>query len=347
MKYRIGVDISGGDLAPREPLLGCDMARAEEDVEVVLIGVREEIEKAAKKEKIDLKNFTIVEADEKIGMEESPAVSVRRKRKSSIVVGVTLLKEKKIDAFVSCGNTGAVVCASVMGIRLIEKVERPGIGIMLPTPEGVCFLCDVGANIDPKPIHLFQYGIMASEYYSLVLGKENPKVGLLNIGEESSKGPDFVKQTYHLFSASPLNFIGNVEARDVFTGKCDCIICDGFVGNVALKVSEGFAEAVGRFLLKSLGKGFLSKLGLFFMRRSLKNFKKMSDYAEYGGAQLLGVDGVVIIGHGRSHAYAIKNALRVAVRELQRDVNLQIKRRVNEVCENSRIREILTSAHSN
>jgi glycerol-3-phosphate acyltransferase PlsX len=202
---------------------------------------------------------------------------------------------------------------------------------------------DVGANIGPKPLHLLQYGIMASVYYSLVFNKENPTVGLLNIGEEESKGPEFVKHVHKIFSLSPLNFIGYIEAKDIFSGKCNCIVCDGFIGNIALKVSEGFAEFMGKSLLETIKKDRLGRLGLFLIKKSLKKFKKITDYAEYGGAPLLGVDGIVIIGHGRSNAYAVKNAIKVAIQELNRDLNIQIKRRVNEVCQDSRIRQILTS----
>lgn len=343
MKYTIGLDVSGGDFAPYAPLKGAELARNEYNASIVLIGLKEEIERGAKKEALSLRNFEIVEAEEKIEMAEAPASSVRRKKKSSIVLGVNLLKDKKIDAFVSCGNTGAAVCAGVLGVGMIEGVERPGIGIVLPTANGISFVIDVGANIDPKPLHLFQYGIMADEYFSLVMGKRNPTVGLLNIGEEETKGPEFMQITHRLFSNSTLNFIGNLEAKDVFFGKCDCIICDGFVGNVALKISEGLAETIGTFLLSNMKKGLVGKIGLFFMKRALKKFKKMTDYSEYGGAPLLGIDGVLIVGHGRSSAYAIKNAIKVADQELERDLNATIKRRVDEICQDSRIREILTS----
>ncbi len=343
MKYRIGLDISGGDLAPYEPLKGAELARKEYGAEVVLIGLKNEIEEGARKDGISLAPFEIIEAKEKIEMAEAPAISVRRKRKSSLVIGVDMLKRKKIDAFVSCGNTGAAVCAGALGAGMLPGVDRPGIGTVLPTLKGNCFVIDVGANIDPKPLHLFQYGIMAAEYFSLVMGKKNPSVGLLNIGEEESKGPEFVKVTHRLFSNASLNFIGNLEARDLFSGKCDCIVCDGFVGNVALKLSEGFAETMGKFLLASLKRDLLGKLGLFFLKRTLKRFKKITDYSEYGGAPLLGIDGVLIIGHGRSTAYAIKNAVKVSIEELDRGLNQTITRRVNEICQDSRIREILTA----
>ncbi|MEI8349740.1 MAG: phosphate acyltransferase PlsX [Candidatus Omnitrophota bacterium] len=344
MKYRIGLDVSGGDHAPQEIFKGALLAQQEFDEEIVLIGVQEEIEAQARIHKADLKKFTVVNAPEKIGMGESPATSIRRKKNSSLVVGANLLKERKIDALVSCGNTGAGVCASTLTLGLIEGVERPGIGLLLPTRAGVSLVIDVGANIDPKPLHLFQYGIMASVYYSSVLHKENPTVGLLNIGEEETKGPDFVKYTHKLFAASPVNFIGNLEAKDIFTGKCDCIISDGYVGNVALKVTEGCAEAMGRLLFDTIKKDPLGLFGLFLIKRSLRKFKRLLDYAEYGGAPLLGVDGVVIIGHGRSNDLAVKNAIRAAINELKHDLNIKIKSKVNEICQTESIKALLAAA---
>jgi glycerol-3-phosphate acyltransferase PlsX len=178
-------------------------------------------------------------------------------------------------------------------------------------------------------------------YYRAVLGKKNPTVGLLNIGEEASKGSGLIKYVHKLFSASSLNFIGNVEAKDIFSGKCDCIVCDGFIGNVALKVAEGSAETIGRFLIETMTKGFLGKIGVLLAKNNLKKFKRLMDYAEYGGAPLLGVDGIVIIGHGRSNALAVKNAVRVASNELSHDLNARIKRRVDEICQDSGVRQIL------
>ncbi|UCD15962.1 MAG: phosphate acyltransferase PlsX [Candidatus Omnitrophota bacterium] len=340
--YRIGLDISGGDYAPSEIIKGAILARKEfQGTHITLIGVKEEIEKEIAKHK-SKESFTIIDAPEKIEMAEQPAASVRRKRNSSIVRGVTLLKEKKIDAFVSCGNTGAVVCASTLILRLIEGVERPGIALMIPTKKGISLIIDVGANIGPKPLHLLQYAAMAYVYYKLVLGKEDPTVGLLNIGEEASKGSEFVKRVHKLFSCASINFVGNLEAKDIFSGKCDCIVCDGFVGNIALKVSESCADVLGRFLIDEILEDPLGKIGLFLMQRSLRKFKKKIHYAEYGGAPLLGVDGIVIIGHGRSSSLAVKNAIKVAIEELSRGLNLEIKRRINEICQNSGVRQVFT-----
>ncbi|MCM8787303.1 MAG: phosphate acyltransferase PlsX [Candidatus Omnitrophica bacterium] len=341
MSYRIGLDISGGDFAPDEIFKGALLAKKELEDKIVLIGVKEEIQQQIKKYNLDKNTFEIIEAPEKISMGESPAVAVRKKKGSSLTIGSKLLKEKKIDAFVSCGNTGACVCAATLNVGLIEGIERPGIALKVPTKRGVSLLIDVGANIDPKPIHLFQYGIMASVYYRLVLNKKNPTVGLLNIGEEETKGPDYVRSVHKLFSASPIDFIGNIEAKDIFSGVCDCIVCDGYAGNVALKVAEGVAETMGKFLLNEIKKDWLGKLGLLLILNSIKRFKRLIDYSEYGGAPLLGVDGIVIIGHGRSNALAVKNAIRVATKEVAYNLNTEIKNSIDSVCQDKKIKELL------
>lgn len=343
MSYKIGIDISGGDFAPQQIIEGAIVAQAELKENIVLIGVEEEIRRELKRCSREAGNFTIVDAPEKIDMGEAAATSVRRKKNSSIVVGTRLLAEGAIDAFVSCGNTGAVVCAATLGLGLIEGVERPGIGLVIPSKTGVSLIIDVGANIDCKPLHLFQYGIMAAEYYSLVFNKENPTIGLLNIGEEASKGLGVIKTVYKLFAASPLNFAGNAEAKEIFSGKFDCIICDGFVGNITLKVAEGTVEFMGKFLVETVSKSALGRLGLLLAKKNLLKFKRSIDYAEYGGAPLLGVNGVVIIGHGRSNNLAVKNAIKVAVKELKRDINSQIKGKIHEICKNSWLREVFTS----
>ena len=339
--FKIGLDVSGGDKAPEEVVKGAILARRELGTNIVLIGVRSEIEREFSRNNADLSNFEVVEAEEKIEMCEAPAISVRRKRKSSIVVGTNLLRDKKIDAFVSCGNTGAVVCAATLALGLMEGVERPGIGLAMPNKKGVSLVIDVGANVDPKPLHLFQYGIMASVYYQLVFGKENPTVGLLNIGEEECKGTDFVKMVHKMFAAAPLNFTGNLEAKQLFSGDCDCIVCDGFAGNIALKVAESCAEFIGKSLLGFMKKDLLGMLGLVLARGSLNKFKKMINYAEYGGAPLLGINGVVIIAHGRSDALAVKNAVRVAAHEVKQGLIPSIQKRVTEICQTQNVKEVL------
>lgn len=322
---KIVVDAMGGDHGPSVIIEGAVAAVKEHNDEIILIGDEEKIRPFLDKSGYKGDKISIYPAQEVIEMHESPAISVRRKRKSSIVVGVDLVKKGKADAFFSAGNTGAVVCAATLDLGLLEGVERPGIAIVTPTLKGISLIVDVGANIDPKPLHLLQYAIMGRAYMENIFNTPNPSVGLLNVGEEESKGTDFIKETYELLSKSNLNFIGNVEGKALFSGKCDVVVCDGFVGNVALKVTEGTAEAIQVFLKRHLIKAnILGKIGIFLLKNTFKKFKKELDYAEYGGAPLLGVNGVVIIGHGRSNARAIKNAIKVAGEEVRRQVNQKI-----------------------
>ena len=321
---KIIVDAMGGDYAPAVVIAGTVEAVKEYDAHVVLVGDEAKIAGFLKKAKYKGNNISIHPTLEVIAMDEPAAQSVRRKRHSSIVVGVNLVKEGVGDAFFSAGNTGAVVCAATLGLGMLPGIERPGIAIVTPTLNGVSLIIDVGANIDPKPSQLMQYGVMGTAYSKYILGRDNPKVGLLNIGEEEAKGTDFIKETFDLLEKSSLNFIGNVEGKDLFSGKCDVIICDGFVGNVALKVSESAAETMQTFLKRYLLSNPLGKIGLLFLMPGLKRFKKQLDYSEHGGAPLMGVNGVVIIGHGRSNKKAIKNAIRVAKEEVERKVNEKI-----------------------
>lgn len=315
---KIIVDAMGGDFAPRVVIEGAIAAAEEYNVQIVLVGDEEKVKLLLGKFGYKGSNISAYPASEVIEMSEPAATSVRKKRNSSITVGLNLVKEGKGDAFFSAGNTGAVVCAATLGLGLLPGIERPGISIVVPTLKGISLIVDVGANIGAKPLHLFQYGIMADAYFRHILNRPNPKIGLLNIGEEESKGTGVIKETRELFEKSNLNFIGNVEGKDLFSGKSDIIVCDGFVGNVALKVTESVAETMQVFLKKHLLSNPLGKIGVLFLRPSLMRFKKELDYSEYGGAPLLGVNGVVIIGHGRSNAKAIKNAVRVAKEEVER-----------------------------
>lgn len=321
---KIIVDAMGGDYAPEVAVEGAVAAVKQYGIEVILVGDEPRINPLLKKTRYKGSAISTYPAEEVIEMSEPPAASVRRKRNSSIVVGLNLIKEGKAAAFFSAGNTGAVVCAATLSLGLLPDIERPGIPLVVPTLRGVSLIIDVGANIDPKPTHLLQYGIMADAYFRYILNIPHPRVGLLNIGEEETKGTEFVKETHELLSRSPLNFVGNVEGRDLFSGKCDIIICDGFVGNVALKVSESAAEAMQEFLKRHLLSNLLGRLGVLLLKRNLRHFKKQLDYSEYGGAPLLGVSGVVVIGHGHSNTNAIKNAIGVAVKEVQHQFNEKI-----------------------
>jgi len=319
---KIVVDAMGGDHAPEVVVEGAVAAVQEyENTEVVLVGDEQRIRSLLAKARYNGNKISVYPSTEIIEMSESPAASVRKKRNSSIVVGINLVKEGAAEAFVSAGNTGAVVCAATLSLGLLPGIERSGIGIIAPTLKGMAMIIDVGANIDPKPTQLLQYGIMADAYMRDILNVNSPTVGLLSVGEEETKGTDFVKETHSLFEASHLNFIGNVEGRDLFSGRCDIIVCDGFVGNVALKVSESLAEALQIFLKRHITSSPMGMLGFLLLKRSFSRFKKSLDYSEYGGAPLLGINSVVIIGHGRSNARAIKNAIRVSKEEVERRFN--------------------------
>jgi glycerol-3-phosphate acyltransferase PlsX len=323
---KIAVDAMGGDFAPASVVQGAADAVKDYDIEILLVGDSARIEKEVSK----IKNYPkdkikVIHTDEVIEMHDSPIVSVRKKKNSSMSMAINLVKSKEADAFVSAGNTGAVVCAATLYLGLLPGIERPGIGILFPTLKGISLVIDVGANIDPKPIHLLQYAIMAEAYYRYVLDyKERPKVGLLNVGEEATKGTEFIKETHKLLIQSPLNFVGNVEGKEIFSGNCNIIVCDGYVGNVALKVTESVGEMLNEILRRSILKGFLGKLGTLLLLNNLRRFKKDLDYSEYGGAPLLGINGVVIKAHGRSSSKAIKHAIRVAKTEFEHKVNEKI-----------------------
>lgn len=321
---KIIVDAMGGDYAPRVVIEGAIAAVREYDAEVGLVGDEAKIKTLLAKNKYTGDKISIHAATETIEMSESAAASIRRKRNSSIVVGLNMVKESHGDAFFSAGNTGAAVSGAVLTLGLLPQVERPGIAIVVPTLKGAAMIIDVGANIDPKPVHLLHYGIMASVYANNILNISNPRVGLLNVGEEESKGTGVLKEAYELLSQGKINFIGNVEGKDIFSGNCDITVCDGFVGNVVLKVAEGLGETLQKLLKRHLLGNLMGKIGLLFLIPGLKRFKNDLDYAEYGGAPLLGVNGVVIIGHGRSNAKAVKNAIRVAKEEVERGFNEKV-----------------------
>ena len=309
---KIVVDAMGSDLAPAVEVEGAIQAAGEYGHEVLLVGDEALISREMDKRPDASGKISVLHAPERIEMHEPAAISVRRKRKSSIVVGLELLKRDDADAFVSAGNTGAVVCAATLSLRMLPGIERPGIAIVIPTMTGTSLIIDVGANINPKPIHLFQYAVMADAYSKYILHKQSPRVGLLNVGEEETKGTEFIKEAHTLLSESKLNFIGNIEGRDLYTGDVDIILCDGFVGNVILKVSESIIDTLVKALKNEIKSSIIATLGAAIASSAFNALKKKMDYAEYGGAPLLGVDGSCIISHGSSNPKAIKNAIRVA-----------------------------------
>lgn len=330
---RIAVDAMGGDRAPEDIVAGAIGAarRSKDQYEIILVGDKTSVEKALHHHRfIKSLPISIVHASQKIEMDESPAQAVKQKPDSSIAVGVRLLKEGKAEALVSAGNTGAVLAASLFLLRPIEGIIRPAVGAFIPCGHGnFTFLIDAGANVDCKPMHLFQFGLMGSILMNRFFHIERPRVALLNIGEEPSKGNELVLEAYRILEKSNLHFIGNVEGRDLMRNKADVIVCDGFVGNVLIKFAGGLSHVLSSTLKRKIGSNIAGSIGHFLMQHKFKKLTKLFDYQEYGGAPLLGVNGNVIISHGRSTPYAIQNAIeeayRVTLAQIPQYIESQLK----------------------
>jgi len=322
---KIVVDAMGGDHAPENIVAGAVDAVKAYRVPVALVGIAQRVEAELKKYKYPKDLIEIVHATEVVAMDDHAIASIRQKKNSSITVGVGLLKKGGYDAFISAGNTGAVVAASTIVLGMIPGVDRPGIGCVIPTLKKFSFIIDVGANTAAKPEHLLQYAKMAKVYARLVLEVPKPSVGLLNIGAEESKGTELEKEAHKMLEEREPDFIGNIEANEIFTGKAHCVVCDGYVGNVALKVSEGLMESVAMLMKREIKKNPVAIFGALLLKSSLSEARRSIDYSEYGGAPLLGVDGLVLISHGRSSPKAIRNAIRAAIREVEHDVLGKIK----------------------
>ncbi len=307
---RIAVDAMGGDYAPQEIVAGAlEAAQAYPDLEIVLVGQAEAIQACIQTLP---SNVSIHPAREIITMEEHPATAVRRKKDSSIVVATGLVKQGTASAVISAGSTGAQMTAALLGLGRIKGIERPAIATILPTPKGGKLLLDVGANADAKPQHLAQYGLMGSIYAEKILHIDNPRVALLNIGSEESKGNELAQASYGLLKQLPVNFVGNIEGGELPRGDADVVVCDGFVGNVVLKFAEGLASSLFGMIKQQITATSSRKLGALLVKPGLKEIAKMMDPAEYGGSPLLGVEGVSIVCHGGSQAKAIHSAIRVA-----------------------------------
>jgi glycerol-3-phosphate acyltransferase PlsX len=304
----IALDGMGCDNAPVNDVAGAVKTVNETDkINIVLVGKKNKIDAELKKHSYDPKRITIFHADEVIEMHESPTDAVKKKPESSIIIGLRLVRESKADAFISAGNTGAVMAASLLTLGRIANVTRPTIGESFPTDKGVSIVFDVGANMDCKPVHLLEFAVMGVVYANHIFGIENPRVALLNVGEEKSKGNMLTYDTYQLLESSGLNFIGNVEGRDVLHGKAEVIVCDGYTGNVILKFAESVPAVLRRKFINYANKNLFNKIWVGMMYKTLKKILKDFDYQQYGGVPLLGVNGVTIIGHGSSSPLAIKN----------------------------------------
>ncbi len=325
---KIAIDAMGGDDAPQAIVEGAIIATREFGIEPILVGDESAIQRELSKHNVMGLPISVIHASQQVEMDESPSSVIRKKRDSSIWVATRLVKEGAAIAVVSAGNTGASMAAGLFNLGPLSCVERPAIPTPLPTLAGTAILIDVGANVDCKPNHLFQFAIMGRIYAEEIFGLSDPRVGLLSIGEEDTKGNELTKEVFKRLKRSKLNFVGNVEGRDVYSGEVDVIVCDGFIGNVALKISEGLSEAIIQFLKKEILVSSLGKLGYLLLKPSFSRFKKKIDYAEYGGAPLLGLNGTSIICHGHSSPEAIKNAIQVAKESYKRGVTRHIQEQI-------------------
>ncbi|WP_178139313.1 phosphate acyltransferase PlsX [Desulfovibrio litoralis] len=321
----IAVDIMGGDFGPPVVLPGALAAARSSNIDLLLVGRKEAIELELKQHDCSGVNFEIVHAAEVALMNEQPSDILRRKKDASIQICCRLVKEAKADGFVSAGHSGASVACGMFIIGRVPGVERPALATIIPTEKNPAILLDVGANVDCKAHHLFQFGLMAHPFAQDLLDISSPRIGLLSIGEEEGKGNNLVKESYDLFKlAKNINFVGNVEGRDLFTGDVDVIVSDGFVGNVALKLSEGLAGSLARVLKREIFSSTVTKLGAWLSKSAFKRFSRIVDYAEYGGAPLLGLQNIAIVCHGKSNIKAITNATIMAANYVRKGTNQRL-----------------------
>jgi glycerol-3-phosphate acyltransferase PlsX len=329
---RIALDVMGGDYGPTATVEGAYLYLKEftSSDEIVLVGDENSIYTELSKVPLKFhKRLLVVHAPDNISMNEPPTEAIKKKTNSSMVVGLNLHKDKKVDAFVSAGHTGAQMAGSLFALKRIPGVKRPGIGSFLPSEKGMVFVIDVGANVDSRPEHLLQFAVMGNIFVSKVFDENKLSIGLLSIGEEEKKGNELTIAAHKLLRTELTNFYGNIEGRDILKGKTDIVVCDGFTGNVLLKMAESVMGVISKGLKKSIGKNPFTNLGALLVRPAFSQLKRSYDYEEYGGVPLLGVNGVSIICHGSSTSKAIKNALRVANNMVVKNVNKLINERLN------------------
>lgn len=328
---KIALDAMGGDRGVEVTVKGSIDAVYEYDVDIILVGQKNIIESELSKYEYKGSKIEIVNADDVITNEDKPVRAIRRKKGSSMVIGLNLIKSSKADAFISAGNTGALLSGGLFIVGRIKGIERPALAPVYPTEKGVSLLLDAGANVDCKPKHLQQFAVMGSIYSEKVLNIVKPKIGLVNIGIEEGKGNELTKDTYELLKNTDINFYGNLEARDIPKGYVDVLVCDGFVGNTILKLTEGLAKSIFTSLKDEFMRTVLTKLGALMLKPGLRKFKSKLDYTEYGGALLLGVKGAVIKAHGSSDAKAIKNAIRQAKSFIENSVVEKIESEIKKI----------------
>ena len=334
-EIKIAVDAMGGDNAPEVVIRGVvNFIKSNADTCVVLVGKEKEIVRELKKYDLDIEKKTeIIDALEEISMREHFFSYWRRREKTSIKKALDLVNQNKAQAMLSAGNTGAVMSIAKTVLGTMKSIERPALAIMIPTLKGNSLLVDVGANVDSKPKNLVQFALMGKVYLENVIGVKNPRIALMSIGEEEEKGNELTKNTHNLLKLLDINFIGNIEGRDVYIGEADLIVTDGFTGNVTLKVTEGVINVLLSMLKREIMSNLLSKIGFFFLKSSLRRIKKKMDYAEYGGALLLGVNGIVIIGHGSSDAKAIMNSISLSRKFIKENVLYKISKEIEKMQE--------------
>jgi glycerol-3-phosphate acyltransferase PlsX len=323
----------GGDNAPEEILKGTVKAVNDfNDITCIVTGKSNKINSLLNNLSYNKENIEVVNAEQEVTMMDKPSDVLRKKKDSSLIVGTNLVSDKKADAFISAGNTGAVMAAGIFKVGRIKNVKRPPIATVFPSKLGKTLVLDAGANVDSKPQHLIQFALMGQIYASEVLNIKNPRVGLLSIGEEKEKGNKLNTETYELIENNNMidNFIGNVEGRDIFNGNCDVVVCDGFVGNIVLKTTEGVASYVFDLLKEALNKNLKSKIGALLLKDQLKAMKAKLDYRKYGGAPLLGLQAPVIISHGSSDEQAIYSAIKVARETILNKVVAKIEEKIEE-----------------
>ncbi len=332
---KIVVDGMGGDYAPLEVVKGVKEYLSEDpSTFVFIVGREKELKKCVEKQKLGSGNFEIVDAEDVVTMKDSLFNYLRKKKNSSIRIGLELVRDGKAHGFYSAGNTGAVMVNSLMILKSVEGIERPALGVVFPTKKGPSMIIDVGANADCKPEHLVQFAIMGTVYMEEVLGIKNPSVSLMSIGEEDVKGNKLTKEAFKRLQELELNFVGNVEPHKIHDGETRVIVTDGFTGNIALKMAEGMIENLAHRFKNEIMKNILYKMSLLILGRALKNMVKKLDYSEYGGALLLGVRGISVIGHGRSKVKAIKNGIKATKRMAEAKIHEKIEERVKEVMRN-------------
>ncbi|MGE5232485.1 MAG: phosphate acyltransferase PlsX [Acidobacteriota bacterium] len=327
----IAVDAMGGDYAPRAVVEGAFQAAVEDGACLLLVGDQARVQTELDRLGDHRGRIEVVHADEVVGMDEPPITPIRKKRRSSIRICAELVREGRAQAMVSAGNTGAVMISAKMVIGTIPGVDRPALAAVFPNRSGRTVVLDVGANVDSKPEHLRQFAVMGHFYAQEVLGTPAPRIGLLSIGEEDVKGSGLTRETFRVLQTTGLNFVGNCEGRDFFNGQVDVVVCDGFVGNVVLKAAESMAGLFGKMLRDELQRSARRKLGYLLAKPAFDEFKRRLDYAEYGAAPLLGVEGGCFIGHGRSSPKAIKNSVRRAVEFCAADLHNKIRAKVAEL----------------